>query len=216
MRGQLDDSSAYMYMLRIIPARAGPTRRAWYPHLSPTDHPRSCGANGVGFVVVHATSGSSPLVRGQRFRTIQWRFRVRIIPARAGPTSRIRGNGMFGADHPRSCGANKSHANALLIRRGSSPLVRGQPGHFHGVQRVVRIIPARAGPTPSTPSTSLLMSDHPRSCGANASAAPAKTPDAGSSPLVRGQHGQTTIAQSRRRIIPARAGPTGGRPQTVA
>ena len=71
-----------------------------------------------------------------------------------------------------------------------------------------RIIPARAGPTPSTPSTSLLMSDHPRSCGANIGQQRPSSAASGSSPLVRGQPIREVRVSPRDRIIPARAGPT--------
>ena len=52
------------------------------------------------------------------------------------------------------------------------------------------------------------MADHPRSCGANTVKRPLRNPDAGSSPLVRGQRPERRIFGSRQRIIPARAGPT--------
>ena len=73
---------------RIIPARAGPTRFRGLDTLACTDHPRSCGANRVTAPTSSSSFGSSPLVRGQRIRRCRSSLKLRIIPARAGPTSR--------------------------------------------------------------------------------------------------------------------------------
>ena len=49
-----------------------------------------------------------------------------------------------------------------------------------------RIIPARAGSTPSKENMTALYEDHPRSCGEHAPCRCTSSPDLGSSPLVRG------------------------------
>ena len=72
----------------------------------------------------------------------------------------------------------------------------------------MRIIPARAGPTPLAAIQPRAFTDHPRSCGANrVSAFPARW-RYGSSPLVRGQPAYNLMFDMQTRIIPARAGPT--------
>ena len=79
-------------------------------------------------------------------RCVHWGF-ARIIPARAGQTSKPRHSHRQKTDHPRACGANPmfDHSNDDLI--GSSPRVRGKrPSHRNGTVRR-RIIPARAGQT---------------------------------------------------------------------
>ena len=53
-----------------------------------------------------------------------------------------------------------------------------------------------------------LCTDHPRSCGANVSDQRENTVQDGSSPLVRGQLEPADDERVRKRIIPARAGPT--------
>ena len=72
---------------RIIPARAGFTRRADTTPWSTRDHPRSRGVYpGVG-ERVQGAEGSSPLARGLRPRHPGSGQRPGIIPARAGFTS---------------------------------------------------------------------------------------------------------------------------------
>ena len=177
-----------MTVVRIIPARAGPTPGAVVEEWCDSDHPRSCGANVVRIRRLTVLTGSSPLVRGQRRTVVLPRFAVRIIPARAGPTLGRR--------------LVENH------RTGSSPLVRGQPAHATYYLGVRRIIPARAGPTSPPPRAAGPPSDHPRSCGANAARASSLTACSGSSPLVRGQRIDIVASASGVRIIPARAGPT--------
>ena len=72
----------------------------------------------------------------------------------------------------------------------------------------MRIIPARAGQTP-TPSTCLRWRpDHPRACGANGGSRRALPGHSGSSPRVRGKRWVASSAAGAFRIIPARAGQT--------
>ena len=153
--------------LRIIPARAGPTRSTGKTPWVSSDHPRSCGANLTEEPFVISPSGSSPLVRGQRTEVSVRSHLLRIIPARAGPTTRLLEGLRSSPDHPRSCGANLSDSELESIRGGSSPLVRGQPSVLTCSWPVNRIIPARAGPTHTNPVPCRAPPDHPRSCGAN-------------------------------------------------
>ena len=116
VRGQRTGERRRRARRRIIPARAGPTSFFWnviFPH---PDHPRSCGANYAKNMKTHTGEGSSPLVRGQPMQMLRTLTYVRIIPARAGPTSKKRVRAIGETDHPRSCGANS------LILRGKSGL----------------------------------------------------------------------------------------------
>ena len=175
-----------MVMSGIIPARAGFTATSSFRPPSPPDHPRSRGVYGPVALVVEFVLGSSPLARGLPpslgERVDSWG----IIPARAGFTRQSSETASRGGDHPRSRGVYVSHEDMTMNEKGSSPLARGLPKHFHPWGRVPRIIPARAGFT------------HPLR--------PAADNVSGSSPLARGLHQAGHDHPPRPGIIPARAG----------
>ena len=106
VRGQPATDNVAAGDVRIIPARAGPTGPTATKAATRPDHPRSCGANLFARVQISDIRGSSPLVRGQLNASNNVQDAIRIIPARAGPTSVTRFIGIINADHPRSCGAN--------------------------------------------------------------------------------------------------------------
>ena len=147
-------------------------------------------------------------MRGQRYHQNQKSAQRRIIPARAGPTVRLRHRSRGRAAHPRSCGANYVYSTRGVFGRGSSPLVRGQHSCDPTPSSPLRIIPARAGPTRGGRPHCNCGTDHPRSCGANFGLMYVAVPVTGSSPLVRGQPATDNVAAGDVRIIPARAGPT--------
>ena len=154
--------------------------------------------------------GSSPLVRGQPFDGLGAGGGLRIIPARAGPTHGRWKAPSATTDHPRSCGANREGVYDGFSVGGSSPLVRGQHTELTTGDIDRRIIPARAGPTTLSMPGCRSNQDHPRSCGANEDEHGLLITAKGSSPLVRGQQPRTSALGRKRRIIPARAGPTIG------
>ena len=168
MRGQHGLSLFLTICPRIIPARAGPTLADGTELRPDADHPRSCGANPIVGGAHPMIIGSSPLVRGQRISPQFCIPYVRIIPARAGPTRLPQRRRRRFPDHPRSCGANDNYDEMNIMLAGSSPLVRGQPNVAHVHVCAFRIIPARAGPTYLRSTRPVSVSDHPRSCGANA------------------------------------------------
>ena len=71
-----------------------------------------------------------------------------------------------------------------------------------------RIIPAHAGQTWATATTSTQPPDHPRTCGANRSSDTRPIVCRGSSPHMRGKLGVPDDADVDDRIIPAHAGQT--------
>ena len=97
---------------------------------------------------------------------------------------------MSGQDHPRSRGVYKFSFGISTKRPGSSPLARGlrESAAVRGPD--LRIIPARAGFTTSSPSSPQALPDHPRSRGVYAAFYGIVAQEAG--------------------IIPARAGFTSG------
>ena len=68
MRGKLGDIGGVAAERRIIPAHAGQTRPRPRTPVSPTDHPRACGANRPVAEEYRGDSGSSPRMRGKPFR----------------------------------------------------------------------------------------------------------------------------------------------------
>ena len=161
-----------------------------------TDHPRSCGANSTASFLRTKPRGSSPLVRGQQTEPMKKTIALRIIPARAGPTEGTHEKDHRTADHPRSCGANLPVNKPVYHGYGSSPLVRGQRRYGFDAGFLTRIIPARAGPTPSSPEARSRRSDHPRSCGANQYVDLISCLGHGSSPLVRGQRVRPVLGRT--------------------
>ena len=103
-RGLPAGAIVHDYNYRIIPARAGFTRRSDAGQSPPRDHPRSRGVYRTTCWSPGRSSGSSPLARGlHRHRHPLARGR-RIIPARAGFTWPSPSTAASRADHPRSRG----------------------------------------------------------------------------------------------------------------
>ena len=201
----------------VVPPHVGSSPRVrgkqrWVTHevLPQKDHPRECGANADVLCLACCRYGSSPRVRGKRVRHARHEGRRRIIPASAGQTGARRRCPLFGADHPRECGANLFHKAGFLAVIGSSPRVRGKPcgRGVRGSGR--RIIPASAGQTTEGHSNHAAASDHPRECGANVAAFVHELHGCGSSPRVRGKPLVLIAITLARRIIPASAGQTAG------
>ena len=133
----------------IIPARAGFTMPYGTNGLGSQDHPRS---RGVYYMrsdgLVHG-QGSSPLARGLPGAMPVTVPAARIIPARAGFTDPLADGRAHTTDHPRSRGVYFMLRWRTRMVVGSSPLARGLPGHVSGEGDCNRIIPARAGFTPT-------------------------------------------------------------------
>ena len=89
---------------RIIPARAGFTRGAFWPRPRSRDHPRSRGVYEMCLTGAFSREGSSPLARGLRRRCRRPHSPDGIIPARAGFTAWPPAAAVHGGDHPRSRG----------------------------------------------------------------------------------------------------------------
>ena len=175
---------------RIIPARAGFTVVIPASDPLPSDHPRSRGVYRLVRWPAPTASGSSPLARGLPSTSRPKGDCIGIIPARAGFTPPTTRSTPWPWDHPRSRGVYRHE-----LRR-KHPL----PG----------IIPARAGFTGWRCPRRTASGDHPRSRGVYTSVAPLGAATTGSSPLARGLPMRWPAIKRDQRIIPARAGFTGG------
>ena len=226
VRGLPGDRGAYVVGGRIIPARAGFTSQEGAVTAEDEDHPRACGVyhplGGPGL----AARGSSPRVRGLRRPPGRGRPRLRIIPARAGFTSRPSSTPPGPRDHPRACGVYTAKTLYEGFKIGSSPRVRGllkaiisfdtgsgssprvRGLRLTGIRVNIskRIIPARAGFTRMSIVTPFWGADHPRACGVYGYWCVSPSRGVGSSPRVRGLLMGFHKVQEFSRIIPARAG----------
>ena len=200
--------------LGIIPARAGFTPRPGPPPARSGDHPRSRGVYGRPPPRHPPPRGSSPLARGLRGGGPHRRPARGIIPARAGFTDPAPVDVGGREDHPRSRGVYASSQATRRAETGSSPLARGLRAEYNPVDRLRRIIPARAGFTPGLGVEGLAHEDHPRSRGVYSVKRRSTPPRAGSSPLARGLPAHLHHPDLDQGIIPARAGFTcaGGGP----
>ena len=136
------------------------------------------------------------------------RVDVRFIPAYAGstaPCSRRRGGTW---DHPRVCGEHQYLDRETVLRKGSSPRMRGALGLVRDELHDGGIIPAYAGST-STPHSSCHRAwDHPRVCGEHEASDFEYQVSEGSSPRMRGALQSLATGLEKSRIIPAYAGST--------
>ena len=164
-RGLLAGADGERSRLRIIPARAGFTRRHRRLHRRRGDHPRSRGVYPPRRRRLCASPGSSPLARGLRHRRPRQQGLRRIIPARAGFTPWAAGRSSCTTDHPRSRGVYTPEQVAAEWHCGSSPLARGLQEWVAARRAAGGIIPARAGFTAGRRRSRAGSGDHPRSRG---------------------------------------------------
>ena len=147
MRGTPTGTPRVRHRLGIIPAYAGNTRHHRRHHRHAEDHPRVCGEHESEQPPAVAGRGSSPRMRGTRFRSSLRRGPAGIIPAYAGNTQRRRTPRPRGRDHPRVCGEHEKRQRLNADVEGSSPRMRGTPSGQLCCQRNMGIIPAYAGNT---------------------------------------------------------------------
>ena len=114
-------------------------------------------------------------------------------------------------DHPRSRGVYRPSHPITVPSSGSSPLARGLHRARPRIGPAPGIIPARAGFTACPRGSRRRPRDHPRSRGVYSRRPPTARALGGSSPLARGLLGERLPENEHHRIIPARAGFTGGR-----
>ena len=227
-RGTLNCRPNRLYNVRLIPARAGNTRRALARRPLARAHPRSRGEHIPALVVLDAVLGSSPLARGTLHNNCDCMVVPGLIPARAGNTLLNRPIGDPCRAHPRSRGEHAVGGMSKLFEPGSSPLARGTRSGtelrilFPGLiparagntprgsarRRVLGLIPARAGNTKLRGSVMRLPRAHPRSRGEHRKVEMIAEIFRGSSPLARGTPGRGLGLESLGGLIPARAGNT--------
>ena len=86
-RGTRSDQGHLRPVRRVIPARAGNTRRKPRGQMADPGHPRSRGEHTQQLGHLPVVAGSSPLARGTRDLPVGLDGHLRVIPARAGNTA---------------------------------------------------------------------------------------------------------------------------------
>ena len=87
LRGAHSVRKDHFITFRLIPASAGSTQPVTDVWWSATAHPRVCGEHAIGKAPGSVWSGSSPRLRGARFRALDCVRSAGLIPASAGSTS---------------------------------------------------------------------------------------------------------------------------------
>ena len=180
MRGSPSRTPTPAWRAGIIPAHAGLTGKYSRTTPAPRDHPRACGAH------QHAIKQPHRRIRGSLYQNHPSVCILVIIPAHAGLTLRSTALIPAAKDHPRACGAHGDVRPADGSRPGSSPRMRGSPFLDGGFVILLRIIPAHAGLTASSASSTSKTRDHPRACGAHRTSFFSPLGMSGSSPRMRG------------------------------
>ena len=209
-RGKLRPGRASCTQRGLIPARAGKTDSFLLCAARARAHPRAGGENGRCPPITSTRSGSSPRGRGKRPERPYVRHSRRLIPARAGKTSWVPSMVRMVAAHPRAGGENAIDDELPLISTGSSPRGRGKQVANHLDNGLGGLIPARAGKTSPASGLTASPTAHPRAGGENAVERVGDAVDGGSSPRGRGKRPVRLDQLPEPRLIPARAGKTGG------
>ena len=149
----------------IIPAYAGNTSSCTSCCSRCGDHPRVCGEHSYGDWVSRRVKGSSPRMRGTHRSRQEHSRQPGIIPAYAGNTFCNHDQPRVVSDHPRVCGEHDCLNSLPVLRRGSSPRLRGTQFEVAGVEVPAGIIPAYAGNTRFWQCARMRSRDHPRVCG---------------------------------------------------
>ena len=207
-RGKQGEDLDHAASSGLIPAHAGKTSAPTRSYSEAGAHPRSRGENTRLRAARTVSAGSSPLTRGKHLPQPGRTAPQRLIPAHAGKTLLYWLFVTLRRAHPRSRGENSPTGGATVSSEGSSPLTRGKL--YPSVQfRALRgLIPAHAGKTRSTASSTRSPPAHPRSRGENRCACLGVRVVPGSSPLTRGKRELFGADAERRGLIPAHAGKT--------
>ena len=172
------------------------------------EHPRARGENKRTVICLRCRNGTSPRTRGKpganRFHPV----RTRNIPAHAGKTAHLLLRRKSWQEHPRARGENVMPIPQGAGVIGTSPRTRGKLPLLGGKVQRLRNIPAHAGKTDSTSEASILLTEHPRARGENVRSIPNRVYSCGTSPRTRGKRIGGTDSVPNRRNIPAHAGKT--------
>ena len=193
---------------RIIPAYAGSTFSSKNTDFPTRDHPRIRGEHKIIHYQMALGVGSSPHTRGALFASVKSGRPSGIIPAYAGSTINVHGNGEVRRDHPRIRGEHQQEHQKIRRQVGSSPHTRGARSSCLRLSCCRRIIPAYAGSTSYPTRGRWSRWDHPRIRGEHFLTRSTTLSMMGSSPHTRGAPRPHYSPCRLTGIIPAYAGST--------
>ena len=170
----------------IIPACAGSTPACAGSRRQQRDHPRVRGEHIEATLQVLKHEGSSPRARGAPAHLAAGAKGPGIIPACAGSTPSRSPASRLPTDHPRVRGEHNSRDATAIDNQGSSPRARGARAGLQWRSDAGGIIPACAGSTGQTRTSSRAGRDHPRVRGEHRGAPVKGGGVRGSSPRARG------------------------------
>ena len=206
MRGKGQTGKPCTLRARITPAHAG--KRWAYPcgRRPCRDHPRTCGEKDLNPIPPALVSGSPPHMRGKVGQLPEIVVVIGITPAHAGksiPAGKHPGSRW---DHPRTCGEKLRITRLDAFLEGSPPHMRGKVFLLPLFQTIHGITPAHAGKSNFFLAFSLLLWDHPRTCGEKSGNLSSTLTHSGSPPHMRGKEWSECHQESRPGITPAHAG----------
>ena len=206
VRGTCSPGTNSRMRSRFIPECAGNITKKPAPFGVPAVHPRVCGEHYAWPFWLSSRYGSSPRVRGTSRCSPPVLPLCRFIPACAGNIVSLWIRLSYPAVHPRVCGEHNLRQRAGGVFGGSSPRVRGTSRNSCDFGSLRRFIPACAGNIVFTVDNPLPIPVHPRVCGEHTQPEQRATPNAGSSPRVRGTSRLDRWPATLYRFIPACAG----------
>ena len=193
---------------RFIPASAGNTSSPSSPTSASAVHPRERGEHSIVSERKRLQGGSSPRARGTLTGGSAGSTGKRFIPASAGNTSPAPVVFNRPPVHPRERGEHIAVEPVGWGDYGSSPRARGTLTPREHICGEFRFIPASAGNTTCSCSTSTAATVHPRERGEHPRRLRHPHRGAGSSPRARGTPRTWPNKGLWRRFIPASAGNT--------
>ena len=206
MRGKDSDKNGGRRKLRITPAHAGKSNFWHRPKILQKDHPRTCGEKVALKANEVYAKGSPPHMRGKGDATGCCMDATGITPAHAGKSLEHFREPAFERDHPRTCGEKCAALEESINEKGSPPHMRGKAFRARPLCRMSRITPAHAGKSPSSPTESGVLQDHPRACGEKRCASATASSTRGSPPRMRGKANSIYALRDNPGITPAHAG----------